>query len=304
MPINDNIKGALLMSLAMAGFSLSDAIVKIVSADLNTGQIMFLRGALTSSIIVVVALRFGAFQHWRGLWDRWLAFRTVCEILAAIFYIQALSSLPLPNAAAILQSLPLMVTMGAALVLGETVGWRRWFAIAVGFCGVMVIIRPGAEGFTLASLLVVISVIAAAARDIATKKIDRQTPALLVSTVSAVSVSLAGALLIIPFGGWQPVTAHHLGLLVVGALALFTGYQAIVMSMRTGEISFIAPFRYTSLLWAIVLAALLLDEWPDRFMLLGAAIVVLAGVYAFHREHVRRRRIATAIDTQAGVSSP
>ena len=304
MAINDNIKGAALMSLSMAGFTLSDAMVKMVSTELNTGQIMFIRGMLTSTIIAAVAWRLGAFRQFRGFLDRWLLFRTACEILAAVSYIHALSSLPLPNAAAILQALPLAVTMGAALFLREAVGWRRWLAIAMGFGGVMVIIRPGAEGFTLASLLVVGSVIAAAARDIATKKISRETPSLMVSAVAAISVAFAGLLLIIPFGGWRPVAPGHIGLLTLGALALFTGYQGIIMAMRTGEISFIAPFRYTSLLWAIALGLLLLDEWPDRFMLLGAAIVILAGIYAFHREHVRKRQIVAEMEARPGVSMP
>lgn len=304
MAINDNIKGSLLMSLAMAGFTLSDAMVKMVSADLNTGQIMFIRGALTSVLVLAIAWRLGALRPVRMLFDRWLALRTAGEIVAAVSYIHALSALPLPNASAILQALPLAVTMGAAMFLHEKVGWRRWLAIAVGFSGVLVIIRPGAEGFSAASVLVVGSVVAAATRDIATKKINRDIPSLMVSAVASISVTLIGLALIVPFGGWQPASLEHLGLLGLGALALFTGYQAIIMAMRTGEISFIAPFRYTSLIWAIVLGIVLLGEMPDRFMLLGAAIVILAGIYTFHRESVRKRRTVAEIEQNPKTSSP
>ena len=304
MAFNDNIKGALLMSLAMAGFTLSDAMVRIVTPDLNTGQIIFIRGAMTSAFILAIAWRFGAFRSIRVLLDPWLILRTVSEAVATVTYIHALASLPLPNASAILQALPLAVTMGAALFLGESVGWRRWLAIAVGFGGVLVIIRPGAEGFTLASLLVVASVVMATIRDIATKKINREIPSLMVSAVASVSVTLVGLALIGPFGGWQAASPRHFGLLALAALALFTGYQAIIMAMRTGEISFIAPFRYTSLVWAIVLGIVLLGEMADRWMLVGAAIVIAAGIYTFHRESVRKRSTVAEIENNPKMSSP
>lgn len=304
MAFNDNIKGAVLMSLAMAGFTLGDGMVKMVASDLNTGQIIFIRGIMTSTLILTVAWRMGALRPIRHLLDPWLAIRTVSEILAAVTYIHALASLPLPNAAAILQALPLAVTMGAALFLGEEVGWRRWLAIAIGFAGVLVIIRPGAEGFTTASLLVVFSVVTAAIRDIATKKIRHDIPSLMISGVAALCVTATGAALIVPFGGWQPVAPHHIGLLAIASVALFTGYQAIIMAMRTGEISFIAPFRYTSLLWAIALGILLLGEMPDHWMLTGAAIVIAAGIYTFHREATRRRHTVAEIENNPKMSSP
>lgn len=304
MAINNNIRGAVLMSLAMAGFTLGDGMVKLVASDLNTGQIIFVRGIMTSTLILTVAWRMGALRPVRGLLDPWLAIRTISEGLAAVSYIHALASLPLPNAAAILQALPLAVTMGAALFLGEEVGWRRWLAIAVGFAGVLVIIRPGAEGFTSASLLVVFSVVAAAIRDIATRKIRHDIPSLMISGVAALCVTATGAALIVPFGGWRPVAVEHVGLLAIASVALFTGYQAIIMAMRTGEISFIAPFRYTSLLWAIALGVVLLGEMPDHWMLVGAAIVIAAGIYTFHRETMRRRHTVAEIENNPNMSSP
>jgi len=304
MAFNDNIRGAILMSLAMAGFTLGDAMVKMVASDLNTGQIIFIRGVMTATVILTVAWRMGALRPIRQLLDPWLAVRTVSEILAAVTYIHALASLPLPNAAAILQALPLAVTMGAALFLGEKVGWRRWLAIAVGFAGVLVIIRPGAEGFTTASLLVVVSVVTAAIRDIATRKIRHDIPSLMISGVAALCVTTTGAALIVPFGGWRPVAIEHVGLLAIASMALFTGYQAIIMAMRTGEISFIAPFRYTSLLWAIALGIVLLGEMPDQWMLTGATIVIGAGIYTFHREAMRKRPTVAEIENNPKLSSP
>jgi drug/metabolite transporter (DMT)-like permease len=301
MALHDNFKGAILMALAMAGFTINDAMVRLVAPDMNTGQIMFVRGAMTAALIAAVAWKMDARRPLRLFLDPWLGLRTAAEIVASVTYVAALGMLPLSNAAAILQALPLAVTMGAALFLGEPVGWRRWIAILVGFGGVLVIIRPGAEGFTAASLLVVASVVAAAIRDIATRKIDRDIPSLLVSAVSASVVALAGAVLIVPFGGWTTPPAADFGALAIAAAALFTGYQTLIMAMRTGEVSFIAPFRYTGLLWSIALGILLLSEFPDAWMLAGSLIVVAAGIYTFHREN-RRHRALLAASAESTVS--
>jgi drug/metabolite transporter (DMT)-like permease len=299
MALHDNFKGALLITLAMAGFTLNDAMVKIVAPDMNTGQIMFIRGVMTSVLIVSVARHMGALRPLRTLLDPYLALRTLAEILASTTYVAALGTLPLSNAAAIMQALPLAVTMGAALFLGDQVGWRRWIAILVGFAGVLVIIRPGAQGFTSASLLVVGSVLFCALRDIATKKIDPQIPTLFISAVTSLVITIVGGFLIVPFGGWRPVSMMHVAALALGAAALFAGYQTLIMSMRTGEISFIAPFRYTSLLWSILLAIALLGEFPDLWMLAGSAIVVAAGLYTFYRENKRHRALLAAASTGA-----
>jgi drug/metabolite transporter (DMT)-like permease len=302
MALYNNVKGALLMSLAMASFNFNDAMIKLVTGELTTGQIMFIRGVMTSILILFVAWRLKALRPIRQLFDKWLALRTAGEIVGAVTYVYALSMIPLPNAAAILQALPLAVTMGAALFLGEMVGWRRWLAIAIGFLGVMVIIRPGAEGFSSASLLVVGSVIGAATRDLATKKIDPATPSLMISLIAAISITVTGALMIGATGTWRPVSNHSFFILAFGSVMLFAGYQTIIMAMRTGEISFIAPFRYTSLLWAIALAILLIGEMPDRWMLAGSAIVVAAGLYAFYRETVTQRRRMAEIENNLTVN--
>jgi len=302
MALNNNIKGALLMSLAMASFNFNDAMIKLVTGDLTTGQIMFIRGVMTSTLILLVAWRMRALRPVSLLLDRWIALRMAGEIVGAVTYVYALSMIPLPNAAAILQALPLAVTMGAALFLGEAVGWRRWLAILIGFLGVMVIIRPGAEGFSSASLLVIGSVFGAATRDLATKKIDPAVPSLMISLIAALSITVTGALMIGVTGTWKPVSTHNFLILAFGSVMLFGGYQTIIMAMRTGEISFIAPFRYTSLLWAIALAILLIGEMPDRWMLMGSAVVVAAGLYAFYRETVSQRSRMAEIENNLTVN--
>ncbi|RCW28486.1 drug/metabolite transporter (DMT)-like permease [Ciceribacter lividus] len=288
MALSSNTKGAILMMLSMAGFTCNDAVIKAVTPYMNVGQIMLIRGVMTSLLVYMIARRMNALDHIRTLFQPMVALRVLFEVTAAIAYLSALGQIPLGNAASILQSLPLAVTLGAALFLGEPVGWRRWTAIIVGFIGVMIIIRPGPEGFTLASLYVVSSVFSAAARDLVTKRIHAGVSSLSVTLFSAAGNAVAGALLVQPFGGWQPMSGELFGLLALASVLVLIGYQAIIMAMRTGEISFIAPFRYTSLLWAVGLGIVVFGEVPDVWMMTGTAIVIASGLYAFYRENKRR----------------
>jgi drug/metabolite transporter (DMT)-like permease len=197
--------------------------------------------------------------------------------------------MPIANASAILQALPLAVTMGAALVLGEKVGWRRWAAIIIGLLGVLYIVRPGTDGFNAWSLLVVVCVVFAAARDLFTRVADHTIPAAFMSLATAGLITLAGLVLIVPYGGWTPMSMKSLLQLAAAAVFILFGYQYVILSMRSGEIGFVAPFRYTSLIWALVLGYFVFGDVPNQYMLIGASIVVASGVYTFHRESVLAR---------------
>lgn len=285
MAFSDNSKGALLMALSMAGFTFNDALSKAVSPLMNVGQLMFVRGALTTVLVYLVARRMGALGHFRKLVQPKVLLRILFETLAAVAFLSALGRMPLANVSSILQSLPLAVTLGAALFLGEPVGWRRWTAIAVGFLGVLIIIRPGPEGFTVASLYVLASVVFAAARDLVTRRIDPDISSLAITLCTAGGITLAGAALIVPFGGWQPMAASTWAIMTLAACLIFVGYLAIIMAMRTGEISFIAPFRYTSLLWAVALGMIFFNEVPDHWMVVGTLTIIGSGLYTFYREN-------------------
>ncbi|MBB3311819.1 drug/metabolite transporter (DMT)-like permease [Rhizobium sp. BK196] len=287
MPRSRNTEGAIYMSMAMAGFSASDALSKSVIAYMNAGEIMFLRGLFTSILVYLIAWKLGALRPWRVMLKSVIALRIACEIIAAVTYITALGMMPIANASAILQSLPLVVTFGAALFFKEPVGWRRWMAILVGLAGVMVIIRPGPEGFTAAALLCVASVASTAGRDLATRGISKDIPSLMITTVTAISVAIFGALMIPFLGGWKPVSVTSLSHLLLASVLVLVGYQSVILAMRTGEISFVAPFRYTSLIFSSVLGFVFFAEVPDFWTLVGAAIVIASGLYTFYREAKR-----------------
>jgi hypothetical protein len=187
-----NARGALFMVIAMAAFTCNDALVKSVTHAMNTGQILFVRGLMTSILVLVIAKWMGALGSWRVILQPAVALRLSAEILASLAYVSALGAMPLANTSAILQSLPLAVTLGAALFLGEKVGWRRWLAITAGFVGVLIVIRPGPDGFSLAAIYVIASVVGAAARDLATRKIRSDVPSLFISAVTAIAITVVG----------------------------------------------------------------------------------------------------------------
>lgn len=284
------------MSLAMASFTLNDALVKFATSSLSVAQIMTVRGVMTTVLVYFVARRLGALRPLSVMLQPLILLRTFFEIGATLTFISALARIDFANVSSIMQSLPLAVTLGAAIFMREPVGWRRWAAIVVGLFGVLVILRPTAEGFVPASLMVIAAVFFTSGRDLVTRRIVADVPSLTITLFTAGANTVVGALLIAPMGGWQPLTWDNFLPLVIAALLVFAGYQAVIMAMRTGEISFVAPFRYTSLIWALVLGVLLFGERPDAFVYIGAAIIIASGLYSFYREGKRRRTEVPADD--------
>ena len=285
----ENTRGALYMSLAMASFTFNDALVKSVTSSLSVAQIITVRGVMTTVLVYFVARRLGALRRIAVVFQPLILLRTFFEIGATLTFISALGQIDFANVTSIMLSLPLAVALGAAIFLKEPVGWRRWAAILVGFFGVLIILRPTADGFASASLLVVAAVFFTSSRDLVTRRIVADVPSLTITLFTAAANTIVGGFLIVPMGGWQPMTWENFLPLVIAALLVFSGYQAVIMAMRTGEISFVAPFRYTSLIWGLVLGILFFGERPDAFVYVGAAIIIVSGLYSFYREGKRRR---------------
>jgi drug/metabolite transporter (DMT)-like permease len=280
------------MVVAMAAFTLNDAITKFSSESMSMAQVMLVRGVFATALVALLAWQQGALARPRLALQPLIALRVAGEAGGTVCYLLALAHLPLANVSAVQQALPLAVTMGAALFFGEGVGWRRWLAIAVGFAGVMVIVRPGFTGFSAYSLLVLGSVFSCAVRDLVTRRIPDDVPTLLIS-----GVTVLGAALLPVMGGWSPMTRADTGFLALAAVLVLIGYQFIIMAMRVGDISFVAPFRYTALLWSIVLSVMVFGDFPDSAMILGALIIVGSGVYTLYRERVTGRGKAASEST-------
>ena len=290
LPLSSNLHGSLVMAVAMAAFTMNDAITKIVTRDMNFGQVMLVRGLFAIVLISALVWHKQAFRPLRVLFIMPVALRVAGEVGGTMAFLEAITHLPLANASAIFQVQPLAVTLGAALFLAEPVGWRRWLAIAAGFIGVLIIVRPGLEGFNNFALFSLVSVVLSALRDLATKRIPADIPSLFITLLTTFTVTTTGALIIVPLGGWSPLSTPSLGLLALAAVLVLTGYQCVIVAMRAGDISAIAPFRYTALLWAMLLGYLVFGDVPDRPMTIGASIIVLSGLYAFYRERIRDRQ--------------
>ncbi len=256
-------------------------------------QALFLRGLLTVAVLGALAWRAGALRPPRAPADRlWLAARTAGEVGAAVFFVTALFHMPLANVTAILQALPLTVTAAGALLLGERVGPRRWAAVAVGLVGVLLIVRPGTEGFDAYSLSALASVLFVTLRDVATRRMGRTVPSLTVALTAALGVTaLAGAAL--PGVEWVPVSPAAGALLAGSAVFIVAAYLLSVAVMRAGEVSATAPFRYTGLLWALIAGLVAFGDWPRPLTLAGAAIVVGAGLFTLRRERAAGGPAAT-----------
>ncbi|MDW3118751.1 MAG: DMT family transporter [Roseovarius pacificus] len=207
----------------------------------------------------------------------------VGEIGTAYFFLTALFHMPIANVTAILQAIPLTLTLTAAVVFRDPVGWRRMSAILVGFVGVMLIVRPGTQDFTVYSFYSLAAVGFVTLRDLSTRALSRDIPSMFVTLITSASIMVFFGLGSLS-GEWAEVDMRTSGLIVGAAVMIIGGYLFSVMVMRVGEVSFIAPFRYTGLIWALVLGWAVFGEWPEPLTLLGAAIVVGSGLFMLYRE--------------------
>lgn len=288
--MTENVKASLFMVAAMAGFALQDVFIKVMAAAMPAGQIVFLMGAGGLAVLAGIATLRSVPLLTRAFLAPAMLGRNASEFACATTLVTALALVPLSLVTAIMQATPLMVTAGAALWFGEQVGWRRWTAVAVGFLGVMIILRPGTEGFEPAALWAVAGSVSLALRDLVTRALPREVASLQVSTWAFAAILLAG-LSMLAYGpppvapdaqGWAQTAA----MVALGLLA----YSALVLSTRFGEIAVVAPFRYSRIVFALALGMSLFGERPDGWTLLGIALVVGSGLYTLVREARLRRR--------------
>ena len=284
MGFSPNTRGAVFMAGSMAAFTLNDAFMKVLSGEVPLFQAIFIRSVLVVVLLVLLAWQQGVLRPHIARPDwRLIAIRTVAEIAAAFLFITALFNMPIANALAILQALPLTVTLAGALFLGEPVGWRRITAILVGFCGVLLIVQPGAEGFTIYALYALGAVVCVTVRDLAARRMSAGLPSVTVALITVIAIGVASGIACI-FTAWVPVTGGALTLLGGAAIFIIGGYVFSVAAMRVGDIGVVSQFRYTSLLVALILGLAVFDEFPDGLTLTGAAIVVGTGLFTLWRE--------------------
>ena len=285
--MSKNFYGSLYMTLSMFGYASSDAFIKYIGLILPLSEILFLRGILAVFLLLLLTyLRNELFVSVNKNQIKFLILRVIGDVGCTIFFLTALINMKLANATAVLQSLPLALVFSAAVFLKEDADWRRWSAIIFGFFGVLIIIKPATAEFNYYSLVALIAVCFIVLRDLSTRRLHEAIPSTFVSLITALSVTITG-LLFLPFQTWVKPSFEIIGSLSATAVLLILGVLFNIISMRTGEVSFIAPFRYSIIIFAILYGIIFYNEFPDKLMILGSIMLVSAGLYTLYREQTK-----------------
>ncbi|NVO27791.1 DMT family transporter [Donghicola sp. C2-DW-16] len=296
----DNLRGIVLLVFAMACFAIEDLFIKTASAEVPSGQILALLGVGGTIFFGVWTVASGQRLFQPAALHRTVILRNLGEMIGTISFVTAITTSALSTSTAIFQAAPLATTLAAAVFLKEPVGWRRWSAIVVGFIGVMLIIRPGSQAFEPASLFALGAVIGLAGRDVATRVLPKEVSTLAISCYAFAVVAIAGVFLQVVAD--QPITPmsaaswRDVGLALLFSLG---GYYSLTAAMRIGEMGVIMPFRYTRLIFAMIIGLTFFNERPDALTYVGAAIIITSGLYTLFRERKQRlRRLSTPSGTR------
>lgn len=286
-----NRRGMFALMGAMAAFAINDMVLKLIAQRYPLGEVITVRGTIATLLVGSFMIGLGHIYALRFVNPLVLS-RTMFDGLAMVMFTTALIHMPLAELSAINLVSPLIITAAAVIFFREEVGWRRWTAIAVGFAGTLLIIRPTPGAFNAWALLGVATAFAGVARDMITRQLDPRIPSIMISFLAALGSMIIGPIMGL-FEEWRPMALFDVGMLAISATFVASGHFLVVVAFRGGvDVAAIAPFRYTLLIWAGVCGYLAFGEVPDRFGILGSVLIVGSGLYALHREVVRRRAVA------------
>jgi drug/metabolite transporter (DMT)-like permease len=269
----------------MGGFAVEDLFLKILSEAVPVSQILIYVGISATVLLSVISIikRIPVLRN--DIYSNKLfIIRSFADMMGAVLIVTSISLMPLSTVSSILQALPLFITFGAVLIFKESVGWRRWSAVSFGFIGVILILKPGLSSFHPSSLIVLLAVACLALRDIVTRKISKDIHSITVSLYAFILTTVGGIFSLPFFGNFVTLTITQWFVVLTITLFGCFSYFMLVLATRKGDISVISPFRYSRLIFAIVLAILVLNERPDTLTLVGAAIIVASGYYTIWRE--------------------
>ncbi|MEH6715391.1 MULTISPECIES: DMT family transporter [Sphingomonadaceae] len=290
---NENLFGSIWMVVGMAIFAIEDAFVKAAAVTLPVGQILIMFGLGGAFIFACVIKLNDDPLFVREVVSRSMLVRVFFEVVGRLFYVLAIALIPLSAATVILQATPLVVVAGAALIFGEKVGWRRWTAIILGLIGIVIIVQPGTDSFSMLSILAVVGMIGFAGRDLASRAAPASLSTWILGLYGFLSIILAGVLVSV----WQATLYvqpnFEMSLYILGAvLAGVCAYSCLMKAMRTGEVSAVTPFRYTRLLFGIALGIALFGEQLSHSMMVGSALIVISGLFILWRgKHAKKYEI-------------
>ena len=280
------------MVLAMAAFSIEDMLIKAAANIVPVGLILALFGLGGMMIFILLTWKKDEVVIHPAILSRPILVRAACEVIGRLTFVLAITLTALSSASAILQATPLIAIIGAAFFFGEEVGLKRWIAVLIGFIGVLMIIRPGLEGFESASLFAVIATLGFAGRDLATRGAPK--------VLSNMQLGVYGFFVLIPTGiammlySGEPMQIDFLSSMQITGAIIFgvIAYNALTIAMRTGDVSVVSPFRYTRLLFALGLGVFVFGENPDLITLLGSLLIVVSGAYTL----IQSRKKAVSVN--------
>lgn len=291
LPLSANLRGALCFIFGTAFLVTNDTLVKLQSAEMPIGQLIFVRGWFAVAFTLLACWWLGVLDHLKDLANRAVMARAGVNAVSMFTYMAALIHMPIANVATIMQVIPLALTAASALLLAERVGVRRWTAVAVGFIGVLIVIRPGPEGFNVWALSALLTVGLVVTRDLITRSVSAGIPSILITLASSIAV-LVSAGVYSAAEEWAPLTLSNVSVLVASAGFLTIGIHLLIVAVRIGELSVVVPFRYLLVVWAMISGYLVWDELPDGWALFGIALVVGSGIYTVRREAKVRKTAA------------
>lgn len=281
--MSSSMRGAVFMTLAMGFFAIEDMALKAAAREIPIGQAVLMFGLAGLLVFVLWTKREGSRVFHPAVLSRAMIVRSVCEIGGRLFFALAIALTPLSSASAILQATPLVVAIGAVVFFGEQVGWRRWVAIAAGFVGVLIVLRPGLEGFEPASIFAVLGMLGFAGRDLATRASPATMTTAQLGVLGFVVLSVTGGVLLAVSGGAQWPGRESLWFVALATGAGVLAYSGLTRAMRTGEVSVVAPFRYSRLLFAVALGVGVFGETLDAPMMIGSAVIIGSGIFLLRR---------------------
>ena len=280
--MTSNERGILAMIAANACFIANDALMKLAMEIIPVGESIFIRGVATGFLFLLIftftsnTFKIAPLLNWR------IGARSLAEIVASAGYLIALTGMPIGDLAGLLQLVPLLLMAGAAIFLTEQIGWRRWTAAAVGLAGALLIVRPTGNSVTAYHAVALVCILGICARDLITRGLPAELSSLAISATSAAGLALAG----LCFGvveTWKMPDAAALAYTVGSSFFLVGANTWLVVAMRSGEMGTVGPFRYTSLIWAVLAGYLIWGEVPKFWSWIGMALLVAAGIYSLRR---------------------
>lgn len=267
------------MTISMAAFVVNDAILKSSGTDVGVFQSIFVRGIFAGAVLFIAAIMRGAFAQTGDFRANVLiGWRTLAEIAATFSFVTALFNLPLANATAIMQTTPIVMAVGAALVFKERITARQTVAIVIGFIGVLLIIRPSSGDFNIFVFFCLLAVLCSVIRDLIVRNLTAEVSSLFIAFIATASITVVSGCFMVLTQTWVPLTALDVLLFAVAAVFLSVGYFCAVAAMRVGVMAYVSAFRYTVLLWAALLGWLVFSDIPSLWTVLGMVVIVLSGL--------------------------